>query len=173
MEHRWGQRVRIDLPVRIKGKSFDFICARLTDLSASGAFIEVILDIRILCKIQVAMIVPQGLARGSIPLDARVIRKQPSGIGIEWAAFPPATYGTLHTIATRWQDAQRRLADSRAIWVQVGGAEEMAGASAKIAGPRRAPGLIPHSSFDSLNSSADRRARALVNQRVPISSQSE
>lgn len=113
MEHRWGQRVRIDLPIRIKASTFGYIRARLSDLSLSGAFIEVNTDVRILCQIQVTLAMPALPMQHSVPLDAHVVRKQDSGIGIEWAHFEQATFRALHGIAFRWRDGQHRPADSR------------------------------------------------------------
>lgn len=153
MEHRWGQRVGIDLPIRIKGTAFGRIGARLSDLSLSGAFIEVDLDVRILCPIKVATIVPHFLAPNTESLDAHVIRRDHRGIGIEWAAFTPATYRLLLTLASRWQDAQRKLADSRLLWVDVARREEVA-ATPGITEGCRPPRRVRHSSTESIDEHA-------------------
>jgi hypothetical protein len=153
MEHRWGQRVRIDLPIRIKGTAFGRIGARLSDLSLSGAFIEVDLDVRILCQIKVATIVPHSLAPNTESLDAHVIRKEYRGIGIEWAGFAPATYRMLLALASQWRDAQRRLADSRLLWVYVAMHEEVA-ATPGIAEHCRPPRRVGHASTESIDEHA-------------------
>jgi hypothetical protein len=147
MEHRWGQRVRIDLPIWIKGSAFGKIGARLIDLSVSGAFVAVNVDIRILCQIRVATIVPHLLASNTESLEAHVIRKEYQGIAIEWAAFAPATFRMLLESASQWREAQRRLTDLGRLWVYVAMHEELA-ATPGMAESRRPPRRVGHAASE-------------------------
>jgi hypothetical protein len=108
MEHRWGQRVQIDLPIRIEGNSFQSISARLSDLSLSGAFIEVDLDVRLLCRLQAVAVVSGRFQPATKSFDAHVIRKASRGIGIEWSAFSPADFRRLIRFASQFRSAQQK-----------------------------------------------------------------
>ena len=59
MEHRWGERVGVDIPVRITGHPFTVRTGRLSNLSVSGAFIRADVDVRPLSRILVAIELPQ------------------------------------------------------------------------------------------------------------------
>ena len=154
MEHRWGQRVRLDVPIRIKGKTLDWVSGRLIDLSVSGAFIEVDIDIRILCNIQISMILPHQLSPTVTPLDSHVIRKKLLGIGIEWAAFAPATYRAFLSMASQWQDEQCRRTNSLAMWVGAARAEQMTATPQKITDRHRRPRIRQ---LETSNCGTDRR----------------
>ena len=90
MEHRWGERVGVDLPVRITGHPFSVRIGRLHNLSVSGAFIKVDYDLRLLSRIQVAIEMPQRSKHEAPVLSAYVARKYKDGIGVEWCEFAPA-----------------------------------------------------------------------------------
>ena len=55
MEHRWGQRLTVDLAVRLAARRYNVRAARLVDLSASGAYIKVSADLRLLTRVQIAL----------------------------------------------------------------------------------------------------------------------
>ena len=90
MEHRWGERVGVDLPVRITGHPFSVRTGRLYNLSVSGAFIKVDYDLRLLSRIQVAIEMPHRSKHEAPVLAAYVARKYKEGIGVEWCEFAPA-----------------------------------------------------------------------------------
>jgi hypothetical protein len=140
MEHRWGQRVRIEMPIRLTGRSFEQTAAKLVDVSLSGAFVVVDRDIRILCQIQVALNVPHILAPNTMSLNAHVIRKEPQGIGIEWASLAPASYATLLRMASLWREEDRARAEPPGTWLQVPSLEPVNAPriSARRHGPRPA-----------------------------------
>jgi hypothetical protein len=88
MEHRWGNRVAIDLPVRLSATSLAGT-GILRNLSASGAFIETALPIAPLTMVR--MQIPRGAAGGSRRADAWgfVVRQDVHGVGIEWCDVAP------------------------------------------------------------------------------------
>lgn len=102
MEHRWGERVGVDIPVRITGHPFTVRTGRLSNLSVSGAFIRADVDVRPLSRILVAIELPQRPKRDAPMIPAFVARKLKDGIGIEWCEFkPPAINRLLQTSAAR------------------------------------------------------------------------
>jgi hypothetical protein len=88
MEHRWGTRVAIHVPVRISATSLAG-AGILRNLSASGAFIETALPIAPLTLVRIEM--PRSTARDSRRADAWgfVVRQDVQGVGIEWCDVAP------------------------------------------------------------------------------------
>lgn len=102
MEHRWGERVGVDIPVRITGHPFTVRTGRLSNLSVSGAFIRADVDVRPLSRILVAIELPQRPKSDAPMIPAFVARRLKDGIGIEWCEFkPPAINRLLQSSAAR------------------------------------------------------------------------
>jgi hypothetical protein len=108
MDHRWGSRVLIDLPVRISTRRYSATLGRLSDVSVSGALVSINLDARVLCRIQLTLILPHRPGGDAPIIEAYVARKQAGGLGIEWCDFAPRVVSDLlrdHALRT----AQRRI----------------------------------------------------------------
>jgi PilZ domain len=102
MEHRWGERVGVDIPVRITGHPFTVRTGRLYNLSVSGAFIWADVDVRPLSRILVAIELPHRPKSDAPMIPAFVTRKLKDGIGIEWCEFkPPAISRLLQSSTAR------------------------------------------------------------------------
>jgi hypothetical protein len=102
MEHRWGERVGVDIPVRVTGHPFTVRTGRLANLSVSGGFIRAEFDLRLLSRIQIAIEMPQRSKHEAPVVAAYVARKFKDGIGIEWCEFaPPAVISMLQSFAAR------------------------------------------------------------------------
>jgi hypothetical protein len=102
MEHRWGERVGVDIPVRITVHPFSVRNGRLANLSVSGACIKADFDLRVLSRIQVAIELPQRSKHEAPTVAAYVARKLKDTIGIEWCEFaPPAISRLLQAFAAR------------------------------------------------------------------------
>ena len=113
MEHRWGERVGVDLPVRITGNPFCVRTGRLSNLSVSGAFIRADFEVRLLSRILVAIELPHRPKRDAPMIAAVVARKFKNGIGIEWCEFkPPAINRLLESSTAR---RYRRQRDARTL----------------------------------------------------------
>jgi len=95
MEHRWGQRVGVDIPVRITGHPFAVRTGRLSNLSVSGAFIKAEFQPRLLSRIQVAIEMAHRSRHDAPIVAAFVARRGKDGIGIEWCAFAPPDVNRL------------------------------------------------------------------------------
>jgi hypothetical protein len=89
MEHRWGQRLIVDLGVRVAGRPYHVRPARVIDLSASGAYLKVRADLRLFSRVQIAIALPQNLAHPTPMVAAYVARKGPDGVGVEWCEYGP------------------------------------------------------------------------------------
>jgi len=95
MEHRWGERVTIDIPVRVTAHPFTVRAGRLTNLSVSGGQIRGEFELRPLSRIHVTIELPQRSKHEAPTVDAYVARKFRDGVGIEWCEFAPHPVGEL------------------------------------------------------------------------------
>jgi PilZ domain-containing protein len=84
MEHRWGQRFRVDQTVRITARRWS-ATAHLRELSASGAYVE--------CSPPPARImlvtVELGVGRRRALVAAELVRRERDGFALEWREFAP------------------------------------------------------------------------------------
>jgi PilZ domain len=93
MEHRLGQRIPVDHIVRIETSHGEVSVARMVDISLSGAFLRTSLQIQPMMPVQVLLKTRAGRRRAASGqarlLEARVVRVDESGIGVEWFDFAP------------------------------------------------------------------------------------
>jgi hypothetical protein len=102
MEHRWGERVGVDLPVRITAHPFVVRHGRIVNLSVSGASIKADFDVRLLARIQVVIEMPHKMRNEAPSVAAYVTRISKTSIGIEWCEFSPRVVSDLlAALATR------------------------------------------------------------------------
>ena len=94
MEHRWGERIQVDIPVRLAAHPFAVRDGHIIDLSVSGALILTELHARLMARVQVSIVAP-GVKHDAPTLAAYVARVYKSGIGIEWCEFAPKVIGAL------------------------------------------------------------------------------
>jgi hypothetical protein len=110
MEHRWGERLWVALPVRVTTHRFSVRDGLLADLSVSGAYIQTAFQARVQSRIEVAIMLPPRLRYASPLLCAYVARRYKSGFGVEWCEFgPPAIKDLLHAVAVRPYAHHHRL----------------------------------------------------------------
>jgi hypothetical protein len=118
MEHRWGERVQVDFPVRLTAHRFSVRDGRLTDLSVSGALVEAELEARALSRVRVAIDLPLWPRHESPVVEAYVVRKNKYGIGLEWCEFAPdAVRELLRAVVARPHTRARRHAASASLTV--------------------------------------------------------
>lgn len=89
MEHRWGERFAVDIVVRLGSRPYTVRTGRLIDLSMSGGSITIGMDLRVLSRIQVALVLPARLSRATPVISAYVARRHRDGVGVEWCDFAP------------------------------------------------------------------------------------
>src|SRR5689334_17339545 len=83
MEHRWGERVKLDLPVRLELAGELLAHGRLRNASISGAHVATGSKFPVLASVDVVLLTPRAPA-GRLVLPACVVRRDDEGLGIEW-----------------------------------------------------------------------------------------
>ena len=103
MEHRWGRRIDVSLPVRLRAPTeLRESSAHLANLSVSGGWIPGDIGVRQWCKIQVAFDLPVTMSPGPHSVNAFVARQSPEGIGLEWCEHAPRVVTQLlHVLTSR------------------------------------------------------------------------
>jgi len=81
MEHRWGRREHVTIPVRLCWRQRRGAAnGEITNLSVSGAWIRTAAVLPLLMPLEVDMLTEEG--RSALP--AFVVRRSSGGVGIEW-----------------------------------------------------------------------------------------
>jgi PilZ domain len=100
LEHRWGERVRVNIPVRVEVDHLTGANARMQNLSLSGALVTSDSDLRLNTLIEVSIALPPPSTRTAV-IRALVSRKFDAGVGIEWYEFAPNVIKDLLRLALR------------------------------------------------------------------------
>jgi hypothetical protein len=90
MEHRCGRRRPIDMEVRLIGVPGAIGVGRMRDLSATGAFVQTLLELPVLAPVYVEPIEPHAHVLETRTVAAFVVRGTATGLGLEWSEFSPA-----------------------------------------------------------------------------------
>jgi hypothetical protein len=77
MEHRWGTRASVDIPVRFRCRASNFLNARLINISLSGALIRT--------EMVLAPFAPVDVDLNGCTVPSFVVRVESDGIGIQWS----------------------------------------------------------------------------------------
>jgi hypothetical protein len=93
-EHRWGQRIPVDIPVQVASRASLTIHGHLKNLSLSGALMEADHELRLHAYIEVSIKVPER-GRAAMRIMARVTRKHKDAVGVEWCEFAPSAIKDL------------------------------------------------------------------------------
>jgi hypothetical protein len=100
LEHRWGERVRVNIPVRVEANESTAANGCMRDLSLSGAFVKSDSDLPLNTLIEVSIALPPPSTRTAV-IKAPVSRKFNDGVGIEWYEFAPNIIRALLRFALR------------------------------------------------------------------------
>jgi PilZ domain len=91
MEHRWGERFEVALPVRIRAPYGLVGTGLVINFSVSGAFIATTLPVALLSQVEVSFRLGPRAARimhtGSSTFAAEVVRQNAAGFAVEWREF--------------------------------------------------------------------------------------
>jgi PilZ domain len=105
MEHRWGQRFNVDMPIRFTLRPASCVSiGRLVNVSLSGGFISSHQDLRWLSRIQLLFESTPRAKPGS-EIAGYIARKSDAGIGIEWCELAPPAVAELVRYLNPIQDA--------------------------------------------------------------------
>jgi PilZ domain len=111
MEQRWGERLTVNVPVRVSAHAFSVRDGRLTDLSVSGGHLVVDMDLRPGARVEVLVVLPYRSKHEAPAVYGYVTRKYRDGFGIEWCEFAPlAVEELLRTAVRRPYTAPHRVA---------------------------------------------------------------
>ncbi|MEJ0039136.1 MAG: hypothetical protein WDO68_24285 [Gammaproteobacteria bacterium] len=90
MDHRWGQRVGVDLAVQLLCHPRTVAVGRLMDVSVSGAYVRTGLVPALLAPVRILGFLSEheGMRREAI--EGYVVRRERGGFGIEWFELAPA-----------------------------------------------------------------------------------
>jgi hypothetical protein len=107
MEHRWGQRATVDIPVRLSVLLYAIRAGRILNLSVSGAWLRSDFELPVCAQLDVAFGSTQASEQWSVPIPAYVVRTFRTDIGIEWCDFSPAQVRELLLAAVQRAPSSR------------------------------------------------------------------
>ncbi len=97
MEHRWGVRSRLDIPVHIDCGSGTMVFGVLRDASVSGAFVCTAAQLPAMTIVGLVPLTDR--CRNHDPIEAYVVRWTPEGCALEWCDLAPAAIVELMYLA--------------------------------------------------------------------------
>jgi hypothetical protein len=101
MEHRWGARVHLKEPARLRNVHGSVLVIGIRNASLSGAFLETSLKPSLFSRVCI-----QPVAGAGEWLDAWVVREDDDGVGVEW--LEPGSDLALELISARRRTTHRR-----------------------------------------------------------------
>jgi hypothetical protein len=87
-DSRWGDRVKVNIPVRLSTNAWASADACMRNLSLSGALVKADVNLGLHSLIEVSIKMPSPSQRAEA-VAAYVSRKVKEGVGIEWCEFAP------------------------------------------------------------------------------------
>jgi hypothetical protein len=91
-ESRWGDRVRVNIPVQVSVNALWGADGWMKNLSLSGALVKADVDLGLHTLVKVSINIPSHRAAA---VTAYVSRKAGEGVGIEWCEFAPSVVKDL------------------------------------------------------------------------------
>ena len=90
LEHRWGERIRVNIPVQVAAQASGGIDGFLKNVSLSGALMAIDVDLRLHSLIEISIRLPPPCLCDAV-VKAHVTRKVHDAVGVEWCEFAPRT----------------------------------------------------------------------------------
>jgi hypothetical protein len=112
MEHRWGQRIEVAIPVRLYASThLGENHAQLANLSLSGGWIAAKIDVRRFSTIHVSFEIPEPSMIGQHLVNAYIARQTGDGIGLEWCEHTPEVVVQLIRALVRHDPTRHTVGD--------------------------------------------------------------
>ena len=106
MEHRWGQRVTLEIPVTLAVAGRTLGRGVVRNASISGALIETALELPVFSNLVVSLPSHGESAPRTADLHACLVRRAPAGFAVEWRDMAcPAIVALLERATGRRSDA--------------------------------------------------------------------
>jgi hypothetical protein len=99
MEHRWGERIQVDIPVQVSAPPLILGSGRVRNISISGAFISGQFDLPPLARAFVVFEFAVAGEHERLPIACFVARVRADGIGVEWRELAPQIVSDLMLFA--------------------------------------------------------------------------
>jgi len=99
MEHRWGERIVVDIPVQVSVPPSVIGTGRVVNISISGAWVSGRFDLPPLARAFVVFELVTGGMHEILPIACFVARVRPEGIGVEWRELAPQIVSDLMLFA--------------------------------------------------------------------------
>jgi PilZ domain len=93
-ESRWGDRVRVNIPVQMSVNAVTTADGCMQNISLSGALLKADVDFGLNALIKVSIEIPSP-SRRPTAIAACVSRKAKEGVGVEWCEFAPSVIKDL------------------------------------------------------------------------------
>src|SRR5262245_32161516 len=87
LEHRWGARSRLDIPVQIDCGSGVTVLGVVRDASVSGCFVTTAVPLPAMTIMALVPMTARCRPRGGV--EAYVVRRTAEGAGLEWCDIAP------------------------------------------------------------------------------------
>ena len=106
MEHRWGQRVTLEIPVTLAAAGRTLGRGVVRNASISGALIETALELPVFSNLVVSLPSHGESAPRTADLHACLVRRAPAGFAVEWRDMAcPSIVALLERATGRRSDA--------------------------------------------------------------------
>jgi hypothetical protein len=93
-EGRWGDRVRVNIPVQVSVNAVTNADGCMKNLSLSGALVKADVDFGLNALIKVSFKISSPSQRVAA-ITAYISRKDKEGVGVEWCEFAPSVIKDL------------------------------------------------------------------------------
>ena len=87
-ESRWGERVKVNIPVQVSADALAGADGCMKNLSLSGALMKANVDLGLHSLIEVSIKMPSPWQHAEA-ITAYVSRRTKEGVGVEWCEFAP------------------------------------------------------------------------------------
>ena len=108
MEHRWGERIAVDIPVQVSVPPLVIGTGRITNISISGAWISGRFDLPPLARAFIVFDFSLGGVAEALPIACFVARVRAEGMGVEWRELAPQIVSDLMLFAAGTNHAREQ-----------------------------------------------------------------